>query len=180
MSEMPMIEPITAGTALVGGRYIVTSKGDIFGIDKSGSIHKITPRVHNHGYLRFTFCDGNLHRDIYIHRIVALAFIPNPNGYGEVNHIDGNKKNNDVSNLEWCNRQMNNLHAFKTGLRQYEELKEMARRPCPKQRKLSIEDIRRIRGEENSISNTRLASKYGINRDSIRKIKTHETYKEVV
>ena len=57
--------------------------------------------------------------DIYgkserIHRLVAENFIPNPNNYIQVNHIDGNKENNDVSNLEWCNNRYNSVHYHKS------------------------------------------------------------------
>lgn len=51
-----------------------------------------------------------------IHRLVAETFIPNPLNYEVVNHKDGNKHNNDVSNLEWCSRSYNQRHAFETGL----------------------------------------------------------------
>lgn len=46
----------------------------------------------------------------YIHRLVAMAFIPNPDGLPEVNHIDEDKANNNVGNLEWCSRRYNNMH----------------------------------------------------------------------
>ena len=51
-----------------------------------------------------------------IHRLVAKAFIPNPMGYSEVNHVDGDKNNNHVSNLEWCTSKMNHIHARVSGL----------------------------------------------------------------
>ena len=47
--------------------------------------------------------------------MVAQLFIPNPNNYPEVNHIDGNKLNNNINNLEWCNRIQNEHHSYKPG-----------------------------------------------------------------
>lgn len=52
-----------------------------------------------------------------IHRLVAKAFIPNPDQKDTINHVDGNKLNNDISNLEWSTQGENNLHAYKTGLK---------------------------------------------------------------
>lgn len=59
----------------------------------------------------------NRHYSKPLSRTVAISFIPNPNNYPQVNHIDGNKLNNCVDNLEWCSVKQNINHAIKTGLR---------------------------------------------------------------
>lgn len=61
----------------------------------------------------------NIGISFYVHRLVASAFIPNPLNLPEVNHIDGNRQNNSVTNLEWVTRQSNYQHAIDTGLRIY-------------------------------------------------------------
>lgn len=52
-----------------------------------------------------------------LHRLVATHFVDNPNGYTEINHIDGNRYNNSASNLEWVSHKDNMLHAYKTKLK---------------------------------------------------------------
>ena len=59
------------------------------------------------GYLRTCLCKNSVSKFYLIHRLVAQTFIPNPNNLLEVNHKDGNKANNNVENLEWCNAKYN-------------------------------------------------------------------------
>lgn len=69
------------------------------------------------GYLSIHLSGStNNKQRLYIHRIVAQAFIPNPDNLPQVNHKDGNKSNNHVDNLEWTTQLENNRHAWNTGL----------------------------------------------------------------
>lgn len=77
----------------------------------------LKPRLHNNGYLRVMLSVNGKHYDRYIHRLEAIEFLDNPNNYGEINHIDGDKTNNNLGNIEWCNRSYNNKHAYQNGLR---------------------------------------------------------------
>lgn len=74
------------------------------------------------GYIQIRFyINGKVYHK-YVHRMVAEAFIPNPNNYTDVNHKDGNKQNNFVDNLEWVSHSQNIKHAENKGLLQRNEL----------------------------------------------------------
>lgn len=64
------------------------------------------------GYLRIQLNKGKDSKIFSVHRLVAVAFIPNPNNYPEANHIDHDRQNNCVYNLEWCTRSYNASHSF--------------------------------------------------------------------
>ena len=68
------------------------------------------------GYLQVKFTINKKTYHKYVHRMVAEAFIPNPNNYTDVNHKDGNKQNNHISNLEWVSHSQNIYHALENGL----------------------------------------------------------------
>lgn len=67
-------------------------------------------------YLSVKLCDNGKEKTVTVHRLVALAFIPNPGNLATVNHKDGNKQNNNVENLEWMTQGENKAHAFDTGV----------------------------------------------------------------
>lgn len=70
----------------------------------------------NNWYPYLSLCKNGKAINKNIHRLVAEAFIPNPNNFPIINHIDGNKQNNSISNLEWCTYSHNNREAHKIGL----------------------------------------------------------------
>lgn len=73
------------------------------------------PKTDRYGYLSIQLMKEDIRRHITVHRLVALSFIPNPENKPQVNHIDGNKKNNKVYNLEWNTPKENVTHAYKIG-----------------------------------------------------------------
>ena len=76
------------------------------------------PVKHNSEYYRVSLTNNNHERKYFsIHRLVAEAFLPNPDNLPQVNHKDGNKTNNKVENLEWCSRSYNLQHAYDNGLK---------------------------------------------------------------
>lgn len=90
--------------------YSISDEGEVF----SGKLGiKLSLRTNSNGYLIVTL-NG---KQLAVHRLVAKHFIPNPYDYDQINHKDGNKTNNNVSNLEWCTAKDNIQHALQTGLR---------------------------------------------------------------
>ena len=95
------------------GLYQISNLGNV----KSLYSNKILkPSIDKYGYTRFSATKDKIQKTLIIHRLVAKLFIPNPNNLPQVNHKDGNKKNNCKNNLEWCTDSDNKKHAYKTGL----------------------------------------------------------------
>jgi hypothetical protein len=72
---------------------------------------KILKAWNSKGYQRVGLVANGVHRFHFVHRLVAMAFIPNPNSLPHINHIDGNPRNNRPENLEWCTPMTNVTHA---------------------------------------------------------------------
>lgn len=96
--------------------YEVNEKGEV---RNKQTLKLIEGDVNNAGYYRVALYHKPNKKRFFRHRLVAQLFIPNPNNYAEVNHIDGDKSNNCVDNLEWCNRSYNEREARRLGIKSY-------------------------------------------------------------
>lgn len=95
--------------------YGATKNGDIYS-RKSGNWRRIKPQTDTDGYQQVRLFDNGHGRLTFVHRIIADIFMPKPEGCYEINHIDGDKRNNSVSNLEWSTRSRNMIHAHNSKL----------------------------------------------------------------
>ena len=94
--------------------HMVSNHGNLKGL-KSGKILKLFRDPLN-GYYHTTISNKANRKVIRIHRLVGLYFVPNPNNYPQLNHIDGDKSHNYSTNLEWCTGSYNLKHAYRLGL----------------------------------------------------------------
>ena len=190
------------------GIYRVTQEGRVFsqtkrriplvgkGMEFTGEFkfilepeRELTYTLNNRGY----YSVGIRRKTHMVHRLVAQAFIPNPENKPFVNHIDGNKLNNHVSNLEWCTVQENNLHAKQTGLHkqavghkinyQSDASKRKALANLKDKSKLTPDDVRYVRrvfkSRSKECSATALAKQFGTSVAAMCKIVTGQTYRDI-
>lgn len=103
---------------VVGKYYTIRSDGKVLTTRRQGSPGGFIKTWHDpdgYEYVRF-FSEGK-GKIMRVHRLLAEAFIPNPKSLPQVNHIDGNPRNNSLDNLEWCTIRENERHAYRIGLR---------------------------------------------------------------
>ena len=96
------------------GYYLIGDNGTI-----SNRVKELKTFINNSGYVCIKLTNGGKKRHCLIHRLVAEHHIKNPDNKREVNHINGDKLNNNAYNLEWVTSSENKLHALRTGLKVY-------------------------------------------------------------
>lgn len=113
------------------GLYQVSNTGKIKSLERLRRNHSKTQLVEEkiknarkdpQGYLMLDLYKDNKPKTIRVHRLVAETFISNPDEKDTVNHIDGNKENNDISNLEWSTFEEQNNHFYKNNLKSQESI----------------------------------------------------------
>lgn len=128
------------------------------------------------GYVRVTLCNNGIARKFLVHRLVATLYIPNPESLPEVNHKDGNTRNNCVENLEWVSKSSNRRHALdilKCNVCKGEDRPEA---------KLTEALVRLIRSDVNSegFNITQTAKLLGVSRTAVQDVVHNRTWKHVI
>lgn len=90
--------------------YGLTKQGRVYS-KKTGKWKELIPQKDTDGYLQVRLYNDGVGRFKFVHRLVAESYLERKSDCHEVNHIDGDKTNNSISNLEWCDRSKNMLHA---------------------------------------------------------------------
>ena len=143
---------------------------DDYDVTKGGKVinkhtgREIKPQKNGKGYYRV----GIGKKLLFVHRLVAEKYVPNPEEKPQVNHKDGDKTNNNADNLEWVTNQENRSHAMKNGLHLTGEKCSWA--------KLTEEQVRFIR-LHTEISSKEMALTFGISASHVREIRRNESWK---
>jgi hypothetical protein len=112
----------------------------------------------------------------FVHRLVAKAFIPNPQGYREVNHLDGVPDNNVATNLEWCDKRHNHLHAYAIGLQKPIIGEDVSTHIFTEREVLFM---RYIKGLYPHVKNSDIASFYGCSWRAVENVWIGKTWKHI-
>ena len=158
------------------GLYWIYPNGDIltkthYGV--KGRERILKPATDKKGYLRFGLMKNSKLYTKKGHRLVAENYIPNPNNYPQVNHINGIKNDNRVENLEWCTNKQNAHHAIANGLFTFINVES--------QRKLTNEQAKEIRNNyvPNIMTRKMLSEIYNVSIWVIKDLLSYKTYKNI-
>jgi len=160
--------------------YAEIPKHPRYEISKSGVIrnknnkHIKSQYVSSTGYYMVSFSYSGKTNPHRVHRLIAQTYIDNPQRKPEINHIDGVKLNNDISNLEWCTHKENMHHAFKTGLANNTGEKNGQ----SKLKECQVLEIKELL-KDGILSQYKIADLFGVSRSCILGIKLGRLWKHV-
>lgn len=164
------------------GKYQISNFARVKSLSRAikktnGTIMTIKERIlktcyNPNGYEHAVLQNGKKTKHLSVHRLVALAFIPNPNNKPHINHKDGNKANNQIENLEWVTRSENEKHAHKIGLKDWRGEKAS-------KSKLTKEQVLDIRNLEGKKTGREVAKLYNVNHSCIFAIWKRRTWSHV-
>lgn len=166
------------------GKYIISTSGDIIRLPYSSNskytqwrnnkMFHVKSRTDRNGYVTVRLNINGVEKFKQVHRLVAEAFLPKIDGKDFVNHKDGDKSNNDVSNLEWCTKSENTYHAYKTGLKKARRGENVYNSSLTNEQAKEIRE-RALHGE----SCKSLSEEFKVPVYTISKIKTEVAYKNI-
>ena len=139
------------------GHYQVSNFGRVKSIKFGKEI--ILKQNIRRGYYYVCLSKNGIAKNYFVHRLVAQAFLPNPDNLPQVNHKDEDKTNNNVTNLEWCTKEENQNHAVRTNLMQHGE-----DRPSAKLKESDVLEIYKLKG---IMKASDIANKYGVSKNTI-------------
>lgn len=157
-------------------KYFISPGGDIFFYSKKQRKYKKRKSfVGNTGYLRIVLNKNGVKYTKSVHRLVAETFVPKVVGKPHVNHKDGNKLNNDYTNIEWTTQSENQIHALNN------HLYKTAVGSSYHRSKLSSEDVLKIRSlwKTNQYRQTDLAKRFNTTKPTINNIVNRYTWKHI-
>lgn len=152
------------------GKYEVSNLGAVRSLPRNGTVPNVRvlkPVFDSDGYVFYCLMADDIRKNKKAHRLVAEAFIPNPDGKPHINHIDNNRVNNRRDNLEWVTSQENSDHMCQQYRHVFGENVHSAR--------LTPTQVREIRGS--SLPRNKLAEKYAVSWNAIDSVLKGDTWR---
>lgn len=152
------------------GFYKVSNKGEVYSLLSNKKLSQ--NKTNGNGYIICTLCKNNTKKNKYIHRLVAFHFVENKSNYSIVNHLDGDTKNNNADNLEWCDQRKNVRHYIENGIKSDYGVNSP-------NTSLSIRDVLEIKHyiKESNMTQKEIASIFDISQTTVSNIKTGKRHK---
>lgn len=156
------------------GYYEASDKGMIRSVPRKfvRKIKILKQAVTPDGRLSVSLLKNGNSKTFLVHRLIGLTFISNPENKPQINHIDGNPKNNSLDNLEWSTRSENRLHAFRIGLQSHKG-------DSHNNRKLNSGQVKEIRKLRGKMKQREIAELYNVTTSTIGNILTNRLWSNI-